>query len=1174
VEVDDGKAVSSTTIDVTVQDAGGDIPLIPGIPDGGAYGNNYGSNQHETVFTVAFEGTGTDLQLTLNGYDIDEGDEVAIYLNGNLIGHLRAGPDNSLNIGDLILILGSQQLSGINTIEFRQKTAGETWGVTSLLLEDFQPNVTLSPGILHTGSYGHSFGTEVNALLVASFDGTGGDLQLSMTGYDIDFSDEVSVHINGKLAGFLSVGPDNELNGGDVFRVLASQELTGTNVIEIRQKTPGFRWGVQSLLLDTFQPDLTLAPGFPDGGSYGHNYGTEVDALLVASFQETGADLLLSLKGFDVDFADELSVHLNGELVGYLAVGPDNKLNSGNSFVLSAAQQLSGTNVIEIRQKTPGWKWGVTELSLQNFQADATLTPDVPDAGQSIIVTQAFFASFESSATDLQLSVNGHDIDTPDEVGVYLNGVFIGNLATGPDNGANGGNIFVIAASQLVPGANVLEFKQKTTGETWGVTDLLLSDFQPDVALTIGVQDAGSYGHNYVTEVGESLVATFQGTGTDLRLRVDGYDIDFNDEVGVYLNGALLFHLSRGPTDVLNAGDLRVIPLSKQSPGTNVLEFRQKTAGETWGVTGLLIASFQPATTLALGVPDAGSYGHNFGIEVNEVLVASFQGTTSDLELSLTGYDIDFVDEVSVHVNGELLGHLSIGPDNGLNVGDQFRVLASQQIAGANVIEIRQTTVGWKWGVTGLLLQEFQPDVTLTKGVTDAGSYGHNYFTEVGASLIVGFQSNGSNLQFSAKGYDIDFADELSVHLNGELVGHLSVGPDNALNGGDSFVLAAAQQVAGTNLIEFRQKTPGWKWGVTGLLLQDFQADVTLFLDNTETGEFGHNYGSGLNETVFTAIFTGTGGDLGLSLQGHDIDATDEIAVYLNGDSLGHLGVGPDNSLNVGDVFLISAARQRIGTNVLEIKQKTAGETWGVTNLLLAAFQPNATLTLGTPEAGQSIYGSTIFTAVFANTSVDIQLSVTGHDIDAADEIAVYLNRNLLGFLIPGADNGANGGDSFLIRAAEQLPATNVIEFRQKTTGESWGVTELLLDNFQPDITLTIGVSDPGAYGHNYVTEVGNSLVAAFQSTGAYLQFSVNGYDIDAGDEIDVYLNGSLLFQLRPGPNDDLNTGDSYVIPTSQQAAGTNVIEFRQKNPARLLRPQPRDRGGCLTARGFPGNRQ
>ncbi|RLA52862.1 MAG: hypothetical protein DRR42_06365, partial [Gammaproteobacteria bacterium] len=90
-----------------------------------------------------------------------------------------------------------------------------------------------------------------------------------------------------------------------------------------------------------------------------------------------------------------------------------------------------------------------------------------------------FLTTFVSTGSDLVLSVTGYDIDLPDEITVYLNGAPLGNLSTGPNNGLNGGDVFVIPASAQQPGNNQVLFVEQTSGWTWGVTDLLLTGSGP-----------------------------------------------------------------------------------------------------------------------------------------------------------------------------------------------------------------------------------------------------------------------------------------------------------------------------------------------------------------------------------------------------------------------------------------------------------------------------------------------------------------------------------------------------------------------------------------------------------------------------------------------------------------------------------------------------------------------
>ena len=60
--------------------------------------------------------------------------------------------------------------------------------------------------------------------------------------------------------------------------------------------------------------------------------------------------------------------------------------------------------------------------------------------------------------------------------------------------------------------------------------------------------------------------------------------------------------------------------------------------------------------------------------------------------------------------------------------------------------------------------------------------------------------------------------------------------------------------------------------------------------------------------------------------------------------------------------------------------------------------------------------------------------------------------------------NASTPGDRFFIRAADQYPGTNIVEFRVAVAGYKWGITNLLLENFQPDVTLFPGVVDTGIF--------------------------------------------------------------------------------------------------------------
>jgi len=453
-------------------------------------------------------------------------------------------------------------------------------------------------------------------------------------------------------------------------------------------------------------------------------------------------------------------------------------------------------------------------------------------------------ASFSNSASWLDLLAPGTSIDAPvpgtgfgRKDGTSMAAPHVaGAFAILRSAGATGSVDELLAALRST-GAPVLDGRNQVTTPRIQVNEAVIElvgggPSSADFVLIPGQLETGQYGNRWGSDQNEvEVIAAFQNTGADFELTVTGHDIDFNDEISVYLNDTRIGFLSKGPNNQLNAGDTFPIPASAQRTGENEISFRERTPGWIWGVTNLMLAEPPPPNpsgvdvVLVPGVQDNGRYGNRWGSDQNEVeVVVAFQNTGADFGLNVTGHDIDFSNEISVHLNGQQIGFLSKGPNNQLNGGDTFPIPASIQQTGENRVVFRERTPGWIWGVTNLLLSEPPPpgpaDLTLVPGVLDTGQYGYRWGNNAHREeFTVAFQSTGANFELQLTAYDMDFNDEISVFLNGDQIGYLSKGPNNALNGGDSFPIPATLQNSGENRVVFRQRSPGWIWGVTQLRL-------------------------------------------------------------------------------------------------------------------------------------------------------------------------------------------------------------------------------------------------------------------------------------------------------------------------------------------------------------------
>ena len=290
--------------------------------------------------------------------------------------------------------------------------------------------------------------------------------------------------------------------------------------------------------------------------------------------------------------------------------------------------------------------------------------------------------------------------------------------------------------------------------------------------------------------------------------------------------------------------------------------------------------------SLTLDQPDTGEYGQKYGaINYGRDVTAAFTGQSDNLRLSVTGFDIDTADEVSVSLNGTSIGYLTPGPIDSLSPEDRFAIPAANQYPGQNELRFyNEQSPTFKWGVTDLLLEvdtgTVPTDLTLTPNQTDNGQYGHNYgAVDHGREVIAEFTGTANDLILTVTGFDIDYEDEVSVSLNGTPLGFLSVGPNEQLNGGDSFTIPASRQVSGANYLQFfNERSAGFKWGVTALTLTPDTAPtdaVTYFVHPDHLGTPRR-----ITDAGQTVVWSWVSDPFGTTLADDDPDNNGQVVRY------------------------------------------------------------------------------------------------------------------------------------------------------------------------------------------------------------------------------------------------------------------------------------------------------
>jgi len=115
----------------------GELPSITlGSVDSGLYGFRFeGVDSHRTILERQFHASGTDLVLTLTGYDIDTRQEVRVLVNGTPVGFLTKTADNERGTSQLTIEKNLLEQTG-NILSIEQLNPGWIWGVTDLLLKE------------------------------------------------------------------------------------------------------------------------------------------------------------------------------------------------------------------------------------------------------------------------------------------------------------------------------------------------------------------------------------------------------------------------------------------------------------------------------------------------------------------------------------------------------------------------------------------------------------------------------------------------------------------------------------------------------------------------------------------------------------------------------------------------------------------------------------------------------------------------------------------------------------------------------------------------------------------------------------------------------------------------------------------------------------------------------
>lgn len=1204
--VGDSFRIASITVEFTPIPTS-DFTLVQDVAETGDWGNKFnGTTDEDGSIIATFEGTTEDLVLTFDGYDIDNGSEVELFLNGTSLGFLDQGVNNGL-ANYSFTIPAADQLVGDNEIEFVQSTPNFKWGFTNVLLAAAptgpQVDFALVLDVPETGEFGNNFNgtTDEDGSILASFTGTTADLDLTFEGYDIDNASEVELFLNGTSLGFLAKGVNNGLADYS-FTIPAADQLVGENIIEFVQTTPSYKWGLTNLLVSPTptgpQPDFTLTQDVQDSTEYGNKYNgaTDEDGVIIAEFTGTSGDLELSFKGFDIDNGSEIEVLLNGVSKGFLDAGANNGL-ADYTIEIAAAEQVAGQNLISFVQTTPQHKWGITDLLLEEpAAADILLTQDVLDStdyGNKYNGTTdadgVITAAFTGTTENMTLDFKGYDIDNGAELEILLNGVSKGFIDAGVNNGLADYQIEIVAAEQIA-GTNIISFVQSTPNYKWGITDLLLEEGTPDVptdiTLTQDVLETGEFGNqfNLASDADGIITAGFEGTDGNLILNLQGFDIDFVNEVEVLLNGVSKGGMGRGVNGALD--DFTIdIGVEEQIAGQNILTFVQSVPANQWGLTNLLLVEGAPISSTT---PDAFTVSAKEGNTTLDVL-------ENDVAIaSINSVDLDVDDDGT----NDTLGTVTIdGTELIYNPGTAFESLA----AGATATETFQYTATGTDGVsyteTVALTIEQGPLITVTFDLTGTSPGGNMAsFAEGGLTLDVVadwvLSDDGDEIEFDDVGFGV-------FELQGDVLTQLTLDNDGlgALNqfadldtGIDGFghkevtIFDFSEEVdiLSADLIPFANSRNPNTDNQKYRLYTDSDNDGTLdtLSANLDNAEFA-------DETVgVTGTTVGFGVDRGLDSY-KVASITVQYYADLGATVADAIDVGEDDGLTTLDVLGNDTAMDVISTLDLDVDDDGTNDTLGTISIAAdgesVTYDPGTLFdSLNTGETatetftytatgldGTSYTETAVITIVGAdeippgttapdavtfaedapNTLVDVLAndsaiaSIDSIDLDVDDDGT----DDTLGLVTIAADGLSVSYDPNGEFDALETGQTATEEFQYSATGLD-GLT------YVETVTITIdGASEPGvavADSFSFDEDAGASVLDVLLNDTALA--SINSADLDVDNDgtndtiglVTVAADGLSITYNPNGNFDALNAGETATEQFEYSATGLDGISY------------------------------
>ncbi len=334
-----------------------------------------GDDTHADKVVYSFAGISGNVQINYEGFDIDNGVEVRVFVNGSPVDYMAETANNSWGNTKTIILpdnLVNDSSQNILTFDSTYNEGSVTkywWGVRNVSTGS---TIIALPSTSPLGKIPD--GDETHADKVAySFAGVSGDVHVSYEGFDIDNEVEVRVFVNGRPVDYMTETANN--SWGNMKMITLPDNLVNDwsqNILTFDStynegSVTKYWWGVRNVSIGSTiiaLPSALPLGKIPDGDE------THADKV-VYSFEGISGDVQVNCEGFDIDNEVEVRVFVNGNPVDYMAetannswgnmkmiILPDNLVNDSSQNVLTFDSTYNEGSV------TKYW-WGVRNVTVQ-----------------------------------------------------------------------------------------------------------------------------------------------------------------------------------------------------------------------------------------------------------------------------------------------------------------------------------------------------------------------------------------------------------------------------------------------------------------------------------------------------------------------------------------------------------------------------------------------------------------------------------------------------------------------------------------------------------------------------------------------------------------------------------------------------------------------------------------